>query len=158
VAFRYRHPLSSLIKKFKYNHNLRVGLALAGGLLGKLKDGGQDLPDLILPVPLHYLRLYARGYNQALVISRVLSRELLITLDFGLVARSSNTMPMFDLTVAERRSNVAGAFRLKRPLPCTSMAIVDDVITTGSTAYELARLLKTGGARRVEVWALARAE
>jgi ComF family protein len=116
------------------------------------------MPELMIPVPLHFLRLYSRGFNQALEICRVLTKELNIPYDSTLVVRDTNTAPMAALARERRRENIRGAFRLARPLPSRSVAIVDDVITSGATSDGLAVLLREAGARHIQVWSLTRAE
>jgi ComF family protein len=158
AVFQYRYPLTSLIKKYKYNQCLNLARPFARALSEKLAGLDAPLPELMIPVPLHYLRLYSRGFNQALEICRILNQDLKIPFDYNLVSRARNTAPMFALSAPQRRKNMVGAYKLQRPLLYRSLAIVDDVITTGTTGSELARLLRGAGARHVELWALARAE
>ncbi len=153
----YRPPLDWLVQGFKFNQRLPPGRLLGELLARYLIARGEPVPGLIVPVPLHPARLRERGYNQALELAQPLARRLDIPLAQGLVQRTRATATQSLLPADERRRNVRGAFTLVRP-PCVKhVAIVDDVIATGSTAGELARLLRRAGAERIEVWAVARA-
>ncbi len=159
TAFQYRYPLDRLIKKLKYKQCISLVSPLAGVLSSRLlADHSFPRPEVMVPVPLHYLRLYARGFNQSVEVCRILGRRLNIPVDLDIVERTRNTSSMIDLTAVERRKNIRGAFKLTRRLPYRSIAIVDDVVTSGSTANELARLFRLAGAVYIEFWALARAE
>lgn len=156
VAYQYRYPLDALIKRFKYKHEIRLAVPLVSALALRLKRDAWPLPEVMIPVPLHNRRLYQRGYNQAILICRALAVHIEVPQDTGLVYRARDTLPMFRLDAKERESNIAGAFVLKQPCRYRSVAIVDDVITSGSTTRELARLLRQAGVSRIEFWALAR--
>jgi hypothetical protein len=132
--------------------------ALAGALPGTLTAPGGRIrrPDIILPVPLHPQRMRERGYNQALEIARALSRELAIPVDPSLCARLRATPPQVGLEREERRHNVRGAFGVIGPVAARHLVILDDVVTTGGTAGELARVLRQAGAARIDLWAVAR--
>ncbi len=158
-AFRYRYPVSHLIRAFKYQRAVAPGCVL-GELLARhiQRERGEDLPALLIPVPLAQRRFAARGYNQALELARRLERSLGVPMRTDLVVRTRDTAGQAGLKKKERRRNVRGAFELTGSLPARHIAIIDDVITTASTANEMARTLKRAGAKRVEVWAVARAE
>jgi len=115
------------------------------------------MPQALLPVPLHYSRLYQRGFNQSLELTKRLARELTLPVDARLLQRHRATREQAQLGPKERRRNLRAAFSLKRANPYQSAAIVDDVITTGTTAAELARLLRRSGTKQIQIWALARA-
>lgn len=157
TPFLYRPPLDWLIQGFKFNQRLPPGRLLGALLARHLAEHVTALPQLIVPVPLHPARLRERGYNQALELARPLARYLDAPLAGGLVQRVRATATQSLLSGAERRRNVRGAFALASPLPARHVAIVDDVIATGSTVGELARVLRRAGAERIEVWAVARA-
>jgi len=113
-------------------------------------------PQVLIPVPLHPSRLGERGYNQALEIARVLARELALPIDNHVCERVAATAPQAGLDEHARRRNIRGAFAVRGPFHWSHVVILDDVVTTGSTVAELARVLRGAGARRVEVWAAAR--
>ncbi|GAB6041709.1 hypothetical protein JCM17961_23840 [Endothiovibrio diazotrophicus] len=154
---RYASPVDRLVQRFKFNGGLVDGRLLAHLLIDGAVARETARPELILPVPLHPARLRRRGFNQSLELARPLAEALAIPVDFALCARIRNTAVQSQLPAKARRANVRGAFALRGPLPAAHVALVDDVLTTGHTAAELARLLKGAGAERVEVWTLARA-
>jgi ComF family protein len=131
---------------------------LLGRLLAEhLRGREAPLPGLIVPVPLHRQRLRERGFNQALELARTVAAHLGVTLEPHCCTRVRATGAQTELTARERRTNVRGAFRMEAPLAARHVAILDDVVTTGSTVQEVARVLASAGAERIEVWACARA-
>jgi ComF family protein len=158
TAYEYRYPVDALIKAMKYRHCLRLAVPMSRALARRIMAGAEPLPEVMIPVPLHHKRLYRRGFNQSYEICRRLYGYTHIPVDLGSVSRTRHTSPMFDLTVRQRRENITGAFKLLRPLNYRSVAIVDDVITSGATVNELARLLRRAGVNFISCWALARAE
>jgi len=157
VAFRYLEPLPYLIGGLKFRDRLDL-LRLCGELLATvlpIRDDWQR-PECIVPVPLHPRRLRQRGYNQALEIARILGQRLDLPVDARCCARCLPTPPQVGLNEYERAQNMRGAFRALRPLTGARLAVLDDVITTGSTISALAQALYAAGAARVEAWAIAR--
>ena len=153
----YRYPVDQMIKKLKYQARLDLVHALAQPLL---QTAGRDMdvvPDSLLPTPLHPSRLRSRGFNQAGEIARVLSQRLSLPVDDQLVRRHRPTAQQYELRPEQRAKNVRGAFSLINTVGYKNIAIVDDILTTGATANELARLLKRHGAHHVQIWCLARA-
>jgi len=157
ALFHYRPPVDHLIKRFKFAKELQAGSLLSGLLAARLAERGNDLPGLLLPVPLHPARLRSRGFNQATEIARHVGRQLGITVDYRLCRRKRNTEAQSLLSPNARRLNLRNAFAVRRPPQASHVAIIDDVMTTGHTGNELARSLKQAGATRVEVWVIARA-
>lgn len=156
VPFRYEWPLPPLETRFKFGGDLAAGRTLS--LLWSESARPSELPQAIVPVPLHRARLRRRGYNQALELARPLAKALGIRLLGDVLQRSRATSAQTDLSALRRRRNVRGAFAVPKaqPLP-THVAVLDDVFTTGATLGECARMLKRAGVARVDVWALARA-
>ncbi len=117
-----------------------------------------QLPQLLLVVPLHQKRLRQRGYNQALELARPLARALDVPLRHDILQRFRATDAQTELDALSRRRNVRGAFVLREGVALPAhVAILDDVMTTGATLAECARVLRRNGVQRVDVWALARA-
>ncbi|MGH6948353.1 MAG: ComF family protein, partial [Kiloniellales bacterium] len=116
--------------------------------------------DLVVPVPLHWTRLFARRYNQAALLGRTLSQMSGKPLAARLLLRRRATPSQGRLSRAQRQRNVAGAFALapdaKRKIAGRRLLLIDDVVTTGATAAACARVLKRGGAAEVDLLALAR--
>jgi ComF family protein len=113
--------------------------------------------DAIVPVPLHWLRRWRRGYNQSAALCLGLSTRLHIPCQTSWLRRVRNTPQQTRQTIAGRKENVRGAFR-GAGVKGRAILLVDDVMTTGATANEAARALLAGGARRVVVAVLARAQ
>lgn len=156
-AFAYQAPISSLLLGIKFGRNLRelatLGELTATGILPQLTQ----VPDAILPVPLHTARLHKRGFNQALELARPLAKQLGIPLLTRPIQRHKSTLPQTELDASQRQHNVHQAFQLHTTLPYRHIAIFDDVITTGATARELAAVLRAQGVAQVEIWSCARA-
>jgi ComF family protein len=157
ALFHYRPPVDHLIRRFKFAEELQIGSLLSGLLAARLAARDADLPELLLPVPLHPARLRSRGFNQATEIARHVGHKLEIALDYRLCRRKRNTRAQSLLCPNARRLNLRNAFAVCRPLEARHVAIIDDVMTTGHTGNELARTIKQAGAARVEVWVIARA-
>ncbi|MEA1051796.1 ComF family protein [Lamprobacter modestohalophilus] len=165
AAFRYEDPLPTLVGGIKFQSKLNLirllGDLLADALTAARADESQhpgwETPDAILPVPLHPRRLRIRGYNQALELARLVSRRLDIPINHRCCQRTRSTQAQSELNEERRFSNIRGAFEVTstRPLP-RRIAILDDVVTTGATVSELARVLKQAGCERIDIWALAR--
>ncbi len=160
--FLYRFPVDSLIPAFKYHDQLTYGRMLANLLLEAVQhhyaEHSQALPDLLLPMPLHRTRLARRGYNQALELARPLAKSLNIPLDYSNLIRTRSTRPQQGLDAPARRQNLLGAFRCRNPdsLRGLHLALIDDVMTTGTTADEASRTLLGAGAASVSIWCVAR--
>lgn len=156
VPFRYEWPLAQLESRFKFGGDLAAGRTLA--LLWGVSQAPPDLPDAIVPVPLHRSRLRRRGYNQALELAKPLAKHFGALLLRDGLHRSRVTQAQTELSAIQRRRNVRGAFvaNLDGKAP-EHVAVLDDVFTTGATLAECVRVLKRAGAQRVDVWALARA-
>jgi ComF family protein len=156
APFRYGWPLDRLEARFKFGRDLAAGRSLVALWRGQPRP--LALPEVVVPVPLHRARLRQRGYNQALELARPLTRALGVPLRHDLLARTRSTAAQSELDAPTRRRNVRGAFvvRSEAPLPA-HVAVLDDVMTTGATLAECARVLKRAGVARVDVWALARA-
>jgi ComF family protein len=156
VPLRYQAPLDHLIKRLKFNRQLTYARLLGELLAEALQERREPLPEVLLPVPLHPARLRQRGFNQSLELARPVAQRLGLPLWPDAIRRVRHTRPQVGLAASARLANVRDAFQLARPLPVQRVAILDDVITTGSTVNEIARVLKAGGVGWVEVWACAR--
>jgi ComF family protein len=156
ALFQYRPPVDYLLKRLKFSGELALAPLLAGLLAEHLTGRVDPLPDTLVPVPLHRGRLRERGYNQAALLAAQLGRQLGLPVAAQLCIRRRATEPQSLLSPTARRLNLRRAFTV-RNRPPAHVAIVDDVMTTGHTAGELAHTLKQAGSQRVEVWVIARA-
>lgn len=154
VGCSYAFPVDALIRALKY----RRTLAAAGALAEVLARGlwGAPAPDLVVPVPLSAERERARGFNQSLEIARCLPARWRRAIDAAALVRTHDTPPQAALPLVDRARNVKGAFRAARTLDAMSIALVDDVMTTGATLDAAAAALKAAGARDVVAWVVAR--
>jgi len=157
AAFTYSFPISNLISRFKFSNKLENGRLLSSLLIRSIEANRLPLPGLILPVPLHRSRLRERGFNQAMELAQPLGRHFGIPVDIKSCKKIRPTEAQSNLHKRERQRNIRGAFSLQTKLEHAHVVLLDDVVTTGSTVGELARLLKHNGVQRVDVWALARA-
>ena len=154
AALAYRFPADVLIRALKFHGTLAIA-ALLGRVLAQ-RVGASTEVDAVLPVPLSAARLRARGYNQSMEIARSVARTAGLKLEPRLCERNRDTPAQVDLPHAERARNVRGAFRCPRSLEGITVAVVDDVMTTGATLDEIAAALKEVGAARVVNWVAAR--
>ena len=155
---RYEFPVDRLVQALKFKRQLAEGRVLSHLLCEYVIQHGSDLPGILIPVPLHRLRLIRRGFNQAYELGSYASRVLGIPLQTSGLRRRRNTAAQSGLSRKQRRRNVRGAFYWQdRNRPGDHVALLDDVMTTGTTVSECARVLKKAGARRVDIWVTARA-
>ncbi len=158
--YHYQAPLDYLITALKYKQQLSHAAILGDLLLRRLQQQiTEELPDCIIPVPLHKKRLIKRGFNQSLEIARPVAKKLNIQIDVKSVRRKKLTLAQADLSAAQRKKNVKDCFEIqsKEKMIYSHVVIIDDVVTTGSTINELAKLLKQSGVKKVGVWSLTRA-
>jgi len=154
AAFSYGFPVDRLIQGLKYNGRLAIAPAL-GEFLAQCVEPLPS-PDLLIPMSLHPARIRQRGFNHATEIGRSVAKRLNLPLDIATCQRVRDTPPQVGLAYAQRRSNVRGAFVCKGGVSGKRIAIIDDVMTTGTSLNELANTLKQAGAREVEAWVVAR--
>ncbi len=154
--FHYQAPLDHLLLGLKFNGRLAQARLLGELMTQWLASVVEVPPEQIIPVPLHATRLRERGFNQAVELARPIARHFDVPLNCHGVRRTRATPPQSDLSRKERLKNIRGAFEIMQPLS-GRVVIIDDVMTTGSTAHELAGALLNAGAEQVEVWVCARA-
>jgi ComF family protein len=156
----YAGPLKKAIHRFKFKKKTHLADPL-GVLMVKYLSRNLDinLIDLVVPVPLHEKRMKERGFNQAELLSLVLTKYYDVPTVAGTLFRVKHTHPQFDLPRAERFKNIRGAFEVKggQILQDKNILLVDDILTTGSTVGECTRVLKSAGARAVHILTLSRA-
>ena len=160
-AFDYAPPVSQLITACKFQQRVDYAYALSQCFVEQVSPVLNQLaqrPTYLIPIPLHRKRLLQRGFNVADIIARRISQPLNIPILQGAITRIKHTVPQAGLGQAKRRSNLRGAFHCSHALTAESVAIVDDVITTGTTCHEMARTLQRAGVKDVWVFCLARAQ
>jgi ComF family protein len=156
----YEGPLREAIQRWKYQGKIYFSPLFGAWLArGFFQYWESNLFDLMIPVPLHPRRLRERGFNQALLLTRELSRRTGIAHRNQVLEKKRTTVPQVSLTGIEREKGVRGAFHLadEAEVEGKGILLIDDVYTTGATVNECARILLAGGARRVDVLTLAHA-
>lgn len=156
APFIYQGTIAYLVGRLKFKKQYKNARLLAY-LLADYLTQTTEMPAAIIPVPLHKFRYRERGFNQSLEIAKTISKRLKIPVDTESCVRNRHTPHQFNLSVKQRHENVKNAFSVKQPINAQHIAILDDVMTTGSTVKELAKVIKKSGVNRVDVWVCARA-
>ncbi|NNJ91919.1 MAG: ComF family protein [Gammaproteobacteria bacterium] len=156
IPFRYEHPVDQWIWKFKFRNDLVSGKLLADLFLQKIFDSNIVMPEILVPVPLHSSRVRQRGFNQSLWLARHIGKQLGIPVDSRSVRRRLKTPPQHELNIKKRTTILRKAFTLNREFEHQHAAIVDDVLTSGSTMNEISKLLCNNGCATIDCWAIAR--
>ena len=155
AAVAYGELPRSLAIRLKYGRKVAIARTMARYMAPLVKRHDEAI---LVPVPLHRSRLWRRGFNQSALVARELSRRLAIAIDPFALRRVKRTPPLKGMSPLQRRKTVAGAFRIadRATIAGKTVILVDDVLTTGSTAEACARTLKRAGAARVELVSWAR--
>lgn len=155
AAVAYDDLTRGLAIRLKYGRKIAIARTMARYMAPLVGEEGDRL---LVPVPLHRSRLWSRGFNQSAIVARELSRRLGIACDPMVLRRIRRTPPLKGMSRQQRHRTVAGAFRVRNKLAIAgkTVILVDDVLTTGSTAEACARTLKRAGAARVELVSWAR--
>ena len=146
--------LRDAIHRFKYDRESRLAAPLAATFAPPPGDP-RDW-DVVVPVPLHRSRLRRRGFNQSALIARRVSCALRRDAGCRVLERTRATRPQVGLSATDRADNVRGAFAVRQPCRGARVLLVDDVVTTGATLAECARILRGAGAASVDAWSVAR--
>jgi len=154
--FRYEDDIIGLVHQLKFGEKISYARSIGEMLLQHYSTSGEK-PDCLLPVALHKSRLRQRGFNQSIEISRVLAKRRGIPIEHTAIVRKRSTLAQTGLNAKQRVKNIRGAFRVADELNYKHVLIIDDVMTTGATVNELAKLLKKNNVERVGVLSIARA-
>lgn len=157
TPYIHQGAIRYLINHCKFNGAYKNSRLLGLLLARHLRNQTALLPELIIPVPLHPKRYQQRGFNQSLEIGKIIARELSIPINNTCCLRVKNTSHQVSLTAKQRHKNIKNAFQVVTPPRAKHVAILDDVMTTGATANELAKVLKLTGVKQVDVWVCAHA-
>jgi ComF family protein len=162
--FRYRHPVDQLITRLKFHGELACARVLGTLLARAWRAGDRELPECLVPLPLHRQRQRERGFCQTTCIARHLARRLRDAQDrrlgvrTDLLQRVRATRAQSGLSAGERAANLRGAFAVGEVAQWPRhVALLDDVLTTGNTAMAAAAALQDAGVAHVAIWCCARA-
>ncbi|BEH15366.1 ComF family protein [Marinobacter shengliensis] len=157
IPWRYQYPVDGMIGRYKYQGHRKFARPLLAGFASFLDQNlePEQRPDVLIPAPMHWLRRWQRGFNQAQDIAEFVGARLDIPVAAGVVRRSRRVKAQRSLNRAARLQNLRDVFEVRGVVP-ERVAIVDDVVTTGATVRVLASALKEAGAADIQVWALAR--
>lgn len=152
----YTAPWSELITALKFHRRWPCAYLLASQLAKRITAQQASLPELLLPVPLTPRRWAGRGFNQAELLAGHLGRQLDIAVNSRLLVKTRTTLPQSGLNRQQRLRNLHGAFTLRGKPAARHVAIVDDVVTSGTTAGILATLLRQASVAEISVWCICR--
>ncbi len=153
ATYRFEEPLRTLLHDFKYREKLHLSHFLVQKML--LNPPDISAGTCLIPVPIHRKRLYHRGFNQAAILAHQLNKHINVHYLSNHIQKIKNTAPQAELEAKARRRNLRGSFKLK-PIHYQHIILVDDLITTGNTANELAYQLKRQDAHQVSLWCIAK--
>ena len=158
IPFHYKPPISLQIQNLKYGGRLHLSSALGRTISARILQSEAPLPDIIIPIPLHWKKIFHRGFNQSSEIARVIGKQLGVPVSMKHLSKQVDSPSQTGLDIQMRMKNIRHTF--KSEIPCTGLhiALVDDVVTTGSTVRAAAEILTDYGARRIDIWAVAKTE
>lgn len=159
AVFAYDDKSSGLIIGFKYSDKIYASDPFARWMV---RAGGDMIKesDMVIPVPLHRMRLFKRRYNQSALLAHSIARLTALEVRTDILLRRKNTKPQAGMTYSQRMTNVTGAFginsKYKDAIKGKTILLIDDVITTGATIEACTRTMLRAGAKNVNVLTLAR--
>ena len=154
AAVAYDDLPRSIALKLKYGRKVALARTMARYMTPLRGDWPEDA--VVVPVPLHRWRLWGRGFNQSALVARELARSWDLSADVTALRRVKPTRPLKGLNHAQRRKAVSGAFKATSDFAGRTVVLIDDVLTSGSTAEACAQALRRAGAGRVELLCWAR--
>ncbi|USD41231.1 ComF family protein [Vibrio sp. SCSIO 43135] len=148
----YQAPLSNYISKLKYQRQFWHARNLAPLLTEKI----DTKPEILTSVPMHWRRKWWRGFNHSEILAAEVAKLTGITYQHNVFKRCRPTKQQQGLNKSQRLSNLRGAFRLSSPPLAKHVAIIDDVVTTGSTVHHLCKLLLEAGVETIDIYCICR--
>ena len=157
IPMHYAFPIDHFIQQLKFKNKLNHLPLLSKILINYIADyHPTPLPEYLVPVPLHSSRIFQRGFNQATEIAKIVGKHFHIGYDTHRLQRILATDAQANLSAKMREKNVSHAFKTDCFPDFKHIAIIDDVVTTGSTVNAVAATLHAAGVKHIEVWAIAR--
>lgn len=155
APFSYQYPINQIICAAKYHSQPELFIELSRSFVNHLKKTQTELPQAIIPVPTHYSKQRLRGYNQATYLAQLIAKPLALPVISDAVIKHCPTTPQNQLKSKQRYKNVLNSFSLIKAINYQHISIVDDVMTTGATVNEVARLLYPS-CPKISIWVIAR--
>ncbi len=158
IGLQYSTPVAQMVHKLKYQRQLSYLKPLTRHLRHELEQHYRDKPwpEALLPVPIHWWKLRQRGFNQAQLIAKQLSRELGIPLLHRPIRKLATRASQAHLGAAARQHNSQQAYRIDKHISQQHIAVVDDVMTTGATVDAVCRVLQNQQTYTIDIWCIAR--
>ncbi len=159
-SLRYTGKTRNLIHQFKFRGKAGLSIMISGLISARiLRELELKKYDLIMPIPLHFIRLLARGYNQSYLLARDIARSFNMPVNSSALVKRLNTPPQSSLSKAKRLKSIENAFTVKDPedIEGKNILLIDDLMTTGSTLIEASKTLKKYGAKSIACAVAARA-
>ncbi len=147
AAYLYQGRAGQAVRRLKYDRTTSLGTEMSMRLKAAV-DAAELRYDVVVPVPLHFLRRCERGFNQAEMLAEAFPERIVRP---NLLRRIRSTKPQVGLPPEWRRTQLMGAFRAELAVAGQHVLLIDDVMTTGGTANECAQTLRKAGARRVDI-------
>jgi len=155
-VFNYAQPIDQWIHKLKYDEQLMYADVLARFIAQHAMELQLPPPEIIIAVPSHPKRLAERGFNHSELIAKRISKLLNMQYEPNLIKKCRHTPPQASLSRAQRLKNHTGTYKMTGKTRVSSVAIIDDVVTTGATTTEISKILKRNGVNYIQVWSFAR--
>jgi len=154
AAYRFEEPLRTLLHDFKYRESLHLSKFFASLMQASFIDDIYQT-ECLIPVPSHKKRLRTRGFNHAVILAKYLAKKIQRPCLTSHIQKIIDSPSQAKLDAPARRRNIKNTFEIQKP-PYKHVTLIDDLITTGSTANELAFQLKAQGVERVDLWCIAK--
>lgn len=157
-AYKYKGIIRSKILQYKFKNKKYLYTTLSQRLIELLNMYSNEI-DIIIPVPIHFMRAFNRGYNQSFLIARFIAQKMDKELKNNILKKVRNNKPQSLLTANKRKNNVYNAYKLIRAdaIKGKTILLIDDIYTTGATVNECSKVLKENGAKKIIVATVAKA-
>lgn len=157
-AYKYKGIIRSKILQYKFKNKKYLYASLSERLIELLNMYSNEI-DIIIPVPIHFIRSFNRGYNQSFLIARFIAKKMAKELKNNILKKIRNNKPQSLLTANKRKNNVCNAYKVVRTddIKGKTILLIDDIYTTGATVNECSKVLKENGAKKIIVATVAKA-
>lgn len=157
-AYKYSGIIRSKILQYKFKNKKYLYASLSERLIKLLNMYSNEI-DIIIPVPIHYMRAFNRGYNQSFLIAKFVAKKIKKEIRNNILKKVLNNKPQSLLTANKRKSNVCNAYKIRKAdaIKGKTILLIDDIYTTGATVNECSKVLKENGAKRIIVATVAKA-